>query len=70
MQQQSPFKDDTLHGKVGPRVPASAMPLIEPYQARRLVHMQVAFITGGGSGIGFEIARQLGGTDGLAWSWP
>ena len=28
-----------------------------------MINAQVAFITGGGSGIGYEIARQLGETD-------
>ena len=59
--QQSPFRDDTLRGKAslnaGLRSPRH---IAAQFPAEQSCALQVAFITGGGSGIGYEIARQLG----------
>ena len=66
MGQQSPFREDTLQGKASA---GAALPMFSGSDAsvvQPTYDMQVAFVTGGGSGIGFEIARQLG--DVAVWS--
>ena len=58
MAQQSPFRENTLEGKAS--VAQAGRYRFFRTAARIALTLQVAFITGGGSGIGFEIARQLG----------
>ena len=65
VQQQSPFKGDTLRGKASARQ-ALRSRFLHEMALTRYSNAQVAFITGGGSGIGYEIARQLGETDDFA----
>jgi hypothetical protein len=57
-QQQSPFKENILKGTTVCGSRNLATSLMRSLRAR--CAGQVALITGGGSGIGFEIARQLG----------